>query len=883
MSFQRFDDVEKYLRFGTYGKHDKASKGVIRRCSKKFNWRDGALWYIDGKRQRKVLRSEEDVRAVLLEHHNNSKHAGRSRCLKAVSELYYWRSITKDIGDWIDNCKDCSHPSNPVACFQCIVPGCESSVLADNERGITFHRFPFSDVERLSHWIKFCQRDRWSLHSRSAICSRHFTKDCFDRSSEVVYLKPDAVPTIEIFVTPQKDNSEYFDALHMESGDEAKFVDQSVDEDDVHVEHPYSRDSSMQRSMRGSVVKSKVSLLSSKSEPYFRRYDALEKYLRTGVYSSTPYCTRYMVRRCAKRFCLQDGVLYYRHGSKRRKVLRNREEVVEVLKEHHDKRGHFGMSRCLSSVSELYYWGTMTRDIEEWIGNCQFCMKMDESTQKYRCSVYSCNNYNGPLERTLGLTFHRFPFDNPERLNQWIRSLRRLNWRPRPRSVVCSTHFTEDCFEHSEGSVCLKPYAVPTLLLCTSQDKEDFSQGMTEGGGSSEVTDGSSTQHAFFSKYDAVEKYLKGKGYPPGLTSVEKNTFRRLCSRFAIHDGFLFYLSGRGTQKHGRRRVVRSREEVHSTLTIYHNDMNHLELEKCLKLISQHFFWGSMRADVGLWIQRCLPCSSSDKEHGVDCSVSTVHPEPLEKILDTNSQALINGVLTTEKDLQLSITELAIPQCLIITTPEILTPTQPHSTSAADETILGLTDSVTSFSGILSGAIGSYQLLEGSALEQRKNSMSARTVVQQCTHALLQVKPQTCDADSEWVEIRDGIVIYVCFYKGATEKIIPKMVNTLLNAAFIPVSTGRHVSIMELPGSVMIIPQDTMTGVVKGSSVQHHDAIESWKGLHFYEQFVTQCENELAASAKCTEAEVVVRHGVYGSMQTLYLNSNAPLTHVLEF
>lgn len=81
--------------------------------------------------------------------------------------------------------------------------------------------------------------------------------------------------------------------------------------------------------------------------------------------------------------------------------------MVEVLKEHHDRRGHFGMSRCLSSVSELYYWGTMTRDIEDWIGNCQFCMKMDESTQKYRCSVYSCNNYNGPLERTLGLTFHR--------------------------------------------------------------------------------------------------------------------------------------------------------------------------------------------------------------------------------------------------------------------------------------------------------------------------------------------------------------------------------------------------------------------------------------------------------------------------------------------
>ncbi|XP_060790016.1 uncharacterized protein LOC132894343 isoform X4 [Neoarius graeffei] len=869
MSFQRFDDVEKYLRFGTYSKLDKASKGVIRRCSKKFLWGDGALWYIDGKRQRKVLRSEEEVREVLVEHHNNRKHAGRSRCLKAVSDLYYWRSITKDISDWIDNCKDCSHPSNPVVCSQCIVPGCESSGLADNEEGITFHRFPFSDADRLSRWIKFCQRDRWSIHSRSAICSRHFTEDCFDRSNDVVCLKPDAVPTIDTFVTPQEGNHEYWDARCVESGNDEN---PSIEEDVVHVEHPYSKDSSMQTSTKGSEVKSEVSLLSSKSEPYFRRYDALEKYLRTGVYSSTPYCTRYMVRRCAKRFCLQDGILYYHHGSKRKKVLRKREEVVEVLKEHHDKRGHFGMSRCLNSISELYYWGTMTRDIEEWIGNCQFCMKMDESTQKYRCSVYSCNNYNGPLERTLGLTFHRFPFDDPERLNQWIRSLRRLNWHPRPRSVVCSTHFTEDCFEHSGHSVCLKPHAVPTLLLCTSQDKEGASQGMANRSSSSEAIDGSSTQHAFFSKYDAVEKYLKGKGYPPGLTSVEKNTFRRLCSRFAIHDGFLFYLSGRGTQKHGRRRVVRSREEVYSTLTIYHNDMNHLELEKCLKLISQHFFWGSMRADVALWIQRCPQCSSSDETHGVEFCASPELPEPLDNILDQDSPTQINGVLTTENELHLSVTELAIPQCLIITTPEILAPTQPHSTAAAE----ALTDSVTS-------AIGSYQLLEDSAQEQRTSSLSARTVVQQCTHALLQVKPQTADADSEWVEIHNGIVIYVCFYKGATEKIIPKMVNTLLNATFFPVNTGRHVSIMELPGSVMIIPQDTMTGVVKGSKVQHHDAIEGWKGFYLYEKFVTQCETEVAASAKCTEAGVVVRHGVYGNMQTLYLNSSAPLTHVLEF
>lgn len=108
----------------------------------------------------------------------------------------------------------------------------------------------------------------------------------------------------------------------------------------------------------------------------------------------------------------------------------------------------------------------------------------------------------------------------------------------------------------------------------------------------------------------------------------------------SISDGFLFYLSGRGTQKHGRRRVVRSREEVQSTLAIYHNDMNHLGLEKCLKLISQHFFWGSMRADVALWIQRCSKCSSSDDARGVESCASPELPEPLENMLDQDRYPL---------------------------------------------------------------------------------------------------------------------------------------------------------------------------------------------------------------------------------------------------
>ncbi|KAG9268129.1 uncharacterized protein LOC103035568 [Astyanax mexicanus] len=874
MSFNRFDEVEKFLRFGTFNHENKIYKGAVRRSSKKFRWAGDALWYIDGKRQRKVLRNEEEVKAVLIEQHNNCNHAGRKRCLKAVTDLYYWRSISRDVTDWIDNCEGCSHPTNPAMRVQCIVPGCESSGMADNEEEVTFHRFPFGEPERLKCWISFAHRDRWSIHNRSAMCSKHFTEDSFEQDGDVLCLKPDAVPTIEPSAYQQVSN-ECWVGVSMES-----MKNEPLEEYDLeHSEHPYSKGKTVQTSTDGGSMNSFLFL--STSEPVFRKYDALEKYLRTGVYRSMPYCRKGAIKRCAKRFCLQDGVLHYRHGSKLRRVLRSREEVICVLREHHDKRGHFGLKRCLGSISVLYYWGTINRDVEEWIGNCQFCMEMDEATQKFRCSVYSCNNYNGPLERTLGLTFHRFPFHEPERLNQWIRNLHRVNWQPRPRSVVCSTHFTEDCFDHSGGSVQLKPHAVPTLLLCTSQgNEEDSSYSFNERSGTFE--DDSTTQHAFFSKYDAIEKYLNGKGYPPGLTSVEKNTFRRLCTRFAIHDGFLFYTSGRRVQEHGRRRVVRSKEEVQSTLTVYHDDMNHLSYEKCLKLISRHFFWGSLKADVAMWIQRCHQCSYPDKPYTMDQCPSPETPEvsellePMEEQYSLGLPAQVNGTVAAEnEDVPLSVSEVAVEDSSSSARTKSLLHFQPESKTPDTPVIIKEDPAVSSSC--------SRQTPEESAQKQKSCSLSARTVIQQCSHALLQVKPQIADADSEWVEIHEGMVIYVCFYKGATKNIVPKMVNTLLNAKIFPVSGGRNISVLELPGNVLIVPQDTMTGVMKGTRVQHHSAVERWKGVHLYKRFVYLCEQEMAASVKCTEAGVTVKHGVYGNMQTMYLNSNGPLTHVIEF
>ncbi|KAL8169272.1 UNVERIFIED_CONTAM: D-tyrosyl-tRNA(Tyr) deacylase [Gekko kuhli] len=159
----------------------------------------------------------------------------------------------------------------------------------------------------------------------------------------------------------------------------------------------------------------------------------------------------------------------------------------------------------------------------------------------------------------------------------------------------------------------------------------------------------------------------------------------------------------------------------------------------------------------------------------------------------------------------------------------------------------------------------------------------ARVLLQQCLYAKLQVKPPESGSVAEWVEIQRGFIIYVCFFKGANEEIVPKMVNTLLNVKLSETEDGKYVSIVDLPGSILIIPQATLGGKLKGRNMQYHSNIEKEIGMELYSLFVTLCEKELATNARCAEAGVVLRHGTYGNRQVLKVDTNGPFTHMIEF
>ncbi|XP_061531400.1 D-aminoacyl-tRNA deacylase 2 [Phycodurus eques] len=153
----------------------------------------------------------------------------------------------------------------------------------------------------------------------------------------------------------------------------------------------------------------------------------------------------------------------------------------------------------------------------------------------------------------------------------------------------------------------------------------------------------------------------------------------------------------------------------------------------------------------------------------------------------------------------------------------------------------------------------------------------ARTVLQQCLQARLQVKPPDEHQEAQWVQIERGMVVYASFFKGATEDLLPKMVSTLLNMRLCESSTGQMVSLLDLPGSLLVVPQATLGGKAKGRAMQYHNNVAKEVGLGLYARFVALCQQEVTA------AGVSVRHGTYGNRQVLDLKTNGPYTHLVEF
>eukprot|EP00727_Mastigamoeba_balamuthi_P002749 m51a1_g12471 hypothetical protein (158) ;mRNA; f:2328-2958 len=145
---------------------------------------------------------------------------------------------------------------------------------------------------------------------------------------------------------------------------------------------------------------------------------------------------------------------------------------------------------------------------------------------------------------------------------------------------------------------------------------------------------------------------------------------------------------------------------------------------------------------------------------------------------------------------------------------------------------------------------------------------------------------QVCSADLDNGEgtaachIGRGVVVYAVFLSGADPSHISTAVNEILNAQICRGSGEGKASVLDVGGDVLVVPQASMAGKLKGSAVQYHSLAPKGAAQELYDLFVRlACE---AVGQRSAGAKVL--HGAYGAIQRLRVDAtDGPFTHVFEF
>lgn len=122
------------------------------------------------------------------------------------------------------------------------------------------------------------------------------------------------------------------------------------------------------------------------------------------------------------------------------------------------------------------------------------------------------------------------------------------------------------------------------------------------------------------------------------------------------------------------------------------------------------------------------------------------------------------------------------------------------------------------------------------------------------------------------------MVVYVCFLKNATEETVDKLTKHIINVRVFRSKIGRgRMSVSEVQGDILLVPQSTIGGKPKGKSMQYHLNIEKAYGISLYHKLCQQVRSRVekiySGNVKC---------GVYGTKELLTIESNGPFTHMIE-
>ncbi|NWR12056.1 THAP5 protein, partial [Paradoxornis webbianus] len=93
------------------------------------------------------------------------------------------------------------------------------------------------------------------------------------------------------------------------------------------------------------------------------------------------------------------------------------------------------------------------------------------------CAATRCKNRGGQSAKDQRkLSFYPFPLHDKERLEKWLRNMKRDSWSPSKHQLLCSDHFTPDSLDVRWGIRYLKNTAVPTIFSSPDDEEKSSSQ-----------------------------------------------------------------------------------------------------------------------------------------------------------------------------------------------------------------------------------------------------------------------------------------------------------------------------------------------------------------------------------------------------------------------
>lgn len=103
-----------------------------------------------------------------------------------------------------------------------------------------------------------------------------------------------------------------------------------------------------------------------------------------------------------ERLQMHQGVMFRcildpRDGEKIRQLVVPASLRRSVYDSQHEHGGHFGQRSTLTLMRRNYYWPSMSKDVQEWIGQCKRCTLAKDVFPRIRAPM-TCSNVTAPLE-----------------------------------------------------------------------------------------------------------------------------------------------------------------------------------------------------------------------------------------------------------------------------------------------------------------------------------------------------------------------------------------------------------------------------------------------------------------------------------------------------